>query len=477
MAPHDRERRREGAVTRMNEARAECGANLRKLLKWATATPASAIPGHVMDKAARILADDMAAMVGARNEPELVKFQQRMLARRGPPEATVWRGGTDRTDRVEAAVCNAVAADWLELDEGFRPVPCHAGLYVLPSLLAQAESSGLSCEDLLRALVLGYEVVTRIARTFTVEQTVMQSHGRYGAVGAAAGIGLAQRLDADTLVAALGAAVTLVGPGPRNHLAEGALIRNAWPASGAWNGMMAVSWAQCGMGGIPEAVFDVYGTVLGGEAHPGRLVQGLGEQWAVLEGYTKVYACCQHLHSAVEAALELRSKHPGLAQAGRIERIEVQTHPLALPLVNPAPHTTLGAKFSMPHAVGAALLMGDAGAPAFTAATLDDPVLRKLRTRVQTGAWEPLLPPPHDRPARVTVHTVDGASLSAECLSARGGPDRPLPESTWRDKMQELALPAYPGIVGIFDGIVQGDAQRRAQSWSSIAAEITGAAR
>lgn len=459
------------------DLRAQCGANFRQLLQWAAATPASAIPAHVMDKAARILADDMAAMVGARDEPELVRFQQRMLARRGPPEATVWRGGADRTGRVEAAVCNATAADWLELDEGFRPVPCHAGLYVLPSLLAEAEASGLSCEELLRALVLGYEVVTRVARTFSVTQTVMQSHARYGAVGAAAGVGLARRLDTDTLVAALGAATTLTAPGPRNHLPAGALIRNAWPAAGAWNGMMAVTWAQCGMGGIAEGVYDVYGTVLGGQAHPERLSQGLGEQWAVLEGYTKIYACCQHLHSAVEAALDLRGRHPEVANADRIERIEVRTHPLAMPLVNPAPHTTLAAKFSMAHAVGAALLMGDAGAAAFTASTLDDPALHRLRTRVDTGAWEPLLPAPHDRPARVTVHTADGATLSAECLSARGGSDRPLPDDTWRHKLRELALPAYPGIVDAFDGIVQGDPRRRSQSWPSIVAEITGAAR
>lgn len=462
-------------VTHVNDVRAQCGAHLRKLLQWAAATPASAIPRDVVDKAARILSDDMAAMVGARGEPELVRFQQRMLARPGPPEATVWRGGAVRTGRVEAAVCNATAGDWLELDEGFRPVPCHAGLYVLPALLAEAEATGLSCEELLRALVLGYEVVTRIARAFSVTQTVMQSHGRYGAVGAAAGIGLAQRLDPDTLVAALGAAVTLIGPGPRNHLAEGALIRNAWPAAGAWNGMMAVTWAQSGMGGIAEAVYDVYGTVLGGKAHPEQLSQGLGERWAVLEGYTKLYACCQHLHSAVEAALDLRAKHPELAQADRIERIEVQTHPLAMPLVNRAPPTTLGAKFSMPHAVGAALLMGDAGAAAFTSATLEDPVLRELRTRVNTGAWEPMLPAPYDRPARVTVHTVDGTTLSAECLSARGGPDRPLPADAWRGKMQELAEPVYPGMVAIFDAIVQGDPRRRSQPWSSIAAEITGA--
>jgi len=457
----------------MDDLRDTCGTHLRRLAEWAATTEADAIAPQAMDKAARILADDLAAIIGARAEPELVQFQERMLARRGPPEATVWRGGNERTGRIDAAVCNALAADFLELDEGYRPVPCHAGLYVIPALLAQAQANSLSCQELLRALVLGYEVVTRVARSFEVEKVVMQSHGRYAALGAAAGVGLAQRMDPASLAAALGAAVTLIGPGPRNHLAEGAMIRNAWPASGAWNGLMAVEWTQCGLGGIPEAVYDVYATVLGAKPVPQRLVDGLGEQWAVLDGYTKIYACCQHLHSAVEAALDLRAAHPFLAEPGRIERVEVQTHPLALPLVNPAPHTTLGAKFSMPHAIAAALLQGHAGAAAFCVETLQDAAFTRLRQRVTTTAWEPLLPAPNDRPARVTVRLVDGSSVTAECLSARGGPDRPLPIDTWRTKLIELAQPVYPRIVPVFDDIVGADARRRAQAWPELVREMT----
>ena len=44
-------------------------------------------------------------------------------------------------DLFQAQRANAVAADWLELDEGYRVVPCHAGLYVIPALLAEAETA------------------------------------------------------------------------------------------------------------------------------------------------------------------------------------------------------------------------------------------------------------------------------------------------------------------------------------------------
>jgi 2-methylcitrate dehydratase PrpD len=117
-----------------------------------------------------------------------------------------------------------------------------------------------------------------------------------------------------------------------------------------------------------------------------RLTEQLGESWAILDGYTKIYACCQHLHAAVEAALELRKVLTEEALQD-IASITVETHALALPLVNPEPHTTLAAKFSMSHAIAAALALGSGGAEAFATATLGDARLAQLRPRVKVRPW------------------------------------------------------------------------------------------
>ena len=456
----------------MSEAREATAQAIRSLAAWAAATPGEAIPPEVLGRAVRVLADDLSAIVGARGEPEVARFHDKVLERACRAEATVFRGGRPRTDRLSAAVANAVAADWLELDEGYRNTPCHAGLYVLPALLAEAEASNLAFAELLRALVLGYEIVTRVARAWTPKALTMQSHGRYSAIGAAAAVSLAQRAPADKLVDAISAAATLIGPSPRNHLAQGVLVRNVWPACGAWSGLMAVEWAECGIAGTPAGFFDVYTTILGGEAHPERLTAGLGERWAILDGYTKIFACCQHLHSAVEAALELRPRLLEEAALGQVERIEVETHELALPLVNPRPHTTLAAKFSMSHAMAAALVKGSGGADGFAAATLAEPEIARLRERVSVRRWQPDLPPPNDRPARVTVHLRDGRTQGAECLSARGGPDRPLPAEVVLEKMEALAVPVYPAMRRLFDELLSLEPRRLRQGWGDIVHEF-----
>ena len=87
-----------------------CAEHTEKLCHWAAATTLADIPDAVLEKAARVLADDLAAIVGAAGEPEVACFHEKVLSRHGAPEATVFRGGRPRTERTWAAVANAVAA-------------------------------------------------------------------------------------------------------------------------------------------------------------------------------------------------------------------------------------------------------------------------------------------------------------------------------------------------------------------------------
>ena len=470
------------------DVRAQVAAEVVRLGEWITGTRLEDIPAPILERAVRVLADVMGAIIGARDEPEVAAFHQRVLAAAGVQESTVWRGPArtaTRTDRRNAAAANGLAADWLELDEGYRVTPCHAGLYVVPALLAEAEAAKLPFGQMLRALVLAYEFVTRIARSWTPGGLTMQSHGRYGAIGAAAAVALARGANARLFLDAVCTAATLTGPSPRSHLIDGTLARNVWPAAGAWNGFMAVEWAECGIAGAPTAFFDVYTTVLGGTAHPERICEGLSAagntaggamrnaRWSIEDGYTKIYACCQHVHSAVEAVLDMRMNLLDGATLDDIDTVTVHTHNLGMALMNTRPHTTLGAKFSMPHAVAAALVTGSGGADAFAATTLTDPVLGALRERVRVTPYAPELPPPNDRPARVSVTLKNGKTLTGECLSAQGGSDRPLPPETVFHKLEALAVPVYPALRRRFETLTALAPADLARSWREHVANLT----
>ena len=106
--------------------RKSAGDGIRDLVSWAAATPADAIPDHVVRRAALVLADNIAATAAAESEPEVRKAQALFADRATAHEATIFNRLRARVDRYAAAAANGTAATWCELDEGYRLAPCHA---------------------------------------------------------------------------------------------------------------------------------------------------------------------------------------------------------------------------------------------------------------------------------------------------------------------------------------------------------------
>jgi 2-methylcitrate dehydratase PrpD len=157
--------------------------------------------------------------------------------------------------------------------------------------------------------------------------------------------------------------------------------------------------------------------------------------------------------------------------------IRVETHWRGLTLNNYAPVTTLAAKFSMPHIVAVAALFGHAGADAFAATTLRDPAVSALRSKVELAPFAPELAWPNDRPARVTFQFPEGVEVKAECLSARGGPDRPFTTEEILEKIAGIAAPVYPGLAAVARRLVQLDATTLKQSWNDLVDQLAAPVR
>ena len=428
-------------------------ADLERLCEWAAKAIDRPLPDNVSRRAALVIADDIAAMTVASNEGQVADAQTLVLKGGGTQEATVFGRKRLRGTREQAAAANGVAVTWAELDEGYRPLPCHAGAYVLPALLAEAEAEDASVEQVVAALAVGYEVTTRIAETFPFPSLTVHPHGGFNAVGAAAGLALLRRYDAKRMFAAITAAATMVAVGPFNHAIQGALVRNVWTSIGATAGFRAADFAPLGIAGLRTALYDVYATCLGCDVKPGRLVENLGTgPWAIEAGYHKMYACCQYMHAAVEASLELSEQLK--SSSAKVAGITVETHARGLALDVREPDTVLAAKFSMPHTLAAAVAMGTAGPSAFESGTLQDPAIATLREKVTLvphdaiGAW------PNDRPARVHWDLEDGTRLSAECVNARGGADQPFSEAELLEKFAGLTGSALPGAPALLRDFV-----------------------
>ena len=141
---------------------------------------------------------------------------------------------------------------------------------------------------------------------------------------------------------------------------------------------------------------------------------------------------------------------------------------------NPDPATTIAAKFSIQHIAATAAIHGGGGAEAFSSASLRNPDVAALRHKVTTSPYEPLPDWPDDRPTRVTWTLDDGATITEEVLSARGGPDLPFTPAEIRAKICSIVDAPYPAMSAVTDAILDLDEALLSRSWGDAVRSMTG---
>jgi 2-methylcitrate dehydratase PrpD len=385
----------------------------------------------------------------ASSRPRLRRRPDARRARRVAPRPAGRAGATllghhGRGDAFWAALVNATAGVALEVDEGNRLGGGHPAIHTLPGALAVAEERALGGRRLLEALVAGYEIGSRLG-TATTPRPNVHSHGTWGTIATAVAVA---RL-ADAPAAAMREVINLAASmSPANSWTpalEGATVRNLYPGRSAWQGILAVDVRACGFTGLGDGPSDVYGTMLGDRFEPDLAVAGLDrlgrdEGYRIERNYFKLHACCRYNHFALDAVLGLRRAH-GLAP-DEVAGVEVTTVPFTARMADPAPASTLAAKFSVPYAVAAAVVLGRTDPPAFVPPALTDPRIRDLARRVAVKTDAAMSPRDNDRPtARVRIALRDGRTLESTIGVVHGDAEDPPTAEELTAKFVALAEP------------------------------------
>jgi len=427
--------------------------HMRQLCTWASGLKLSDIPTPALLKAALVLGDNIAAIVSAAEEPEVKAYHERLMAEGSGGPATLLRQGGPGLSLINAALGNGLASTWNELDDGYTRTAVHPGALSQPLILAAGQAKNHSFEEVMLATVVAYEVGTRFARAWPGTLPRIHPHGAYNAVCAAAGMASLRRFQPETFLSALTAAATMVSPGPYSYPIQGALIRNAWPAAGAWLGAFACDMAELGIGGMPDGPRDVFQIILGAPITlAGELTAGLGSEWTVADGYHKLYGACHHSHAAMEALEAILQERPQLRGGDAVKRLTVYCSKMAMNFNNSLPKTTLAAKFSIPHAMAATLVHGADEPENFFDASLSDERISALRPRIELAELPDIKPWPYDRPAKVSLELEDGSRIEQLCEAALGSPARPLDTEPVLAKIAQLSQSRAPGL---HDAVVQ----------------------
>jgi len=398
------------------------------------------LPGTLRETCERLLVDIGGLCVAAR-KTDYVAASLASWESNGGATAI----GHERTlDTAGAAFVNGTAAHGEDFDDTFEGGPVHSGVVVVPALLAAAERHRIAGPDLLLGIAVGVEVMCRAS---TVAPKKIHKAGFHptavlGAMGAAAGVAAALRLDDRTFASAQGIAGSMAS-GIIEYLAEGASTKRMHPGWAAQSGLRAVELARAGFDG-PRTVWEGTHGLLHGFANTtegdwSRLLDGFGERWVAETIAFKPYACGTMIHPYIDCARRLAPRLEG--KLDRVKSITCDTadgivHRLWEPLdVKHRPQNAYAAKFSVPFCVSYALYEGFVGLEAFTDANARDQKLRTLAAKVGYRV-DPRNPYPDEYTGHLRVELDDGSVLEERQPHLRGGHREPLARSEIEEKFR-----------------------------------------
>ncbi|MGB3416091.1 MAG: MmgE/PrpD family protein [Mesorhizobium sp.] len=396
-----------------------------RFAEWAAALEVGAIPPEVRQTATCALIDHAGLAVSARDED----YTKAVVNSWEGAGACTAFGQAKGFDMAGAALVNGTAAHGEDYDDTFEGSPMHTSAVVIPAALAAAERFGASGEDVLRGIVVGAELMCRMAIVAPTAQHRAGFHPTAvaGTLGAAAAVAVTLRMSARQMTDALGVAGSMAS-GIIEYLSEGTWTKRLHPGWAAQSGIRAALMGREGFLG-PRTVFEgehgfffAFGvdTI---QPDLARITADLGEDWHCGRIAFKPYACGTMVQPFIDCAIRLaREGLPVDRIASVLCKVgEGTVHRLWEPLAEKRkPSTPYSAKFSVPFGVAVGLVDQAAGLGQFTDARIADPAILDLAGRVSYEI-DPKDEYPRNYTGTVIVTLDDGRTFEAHQPHLRGG--------------------------------------------------------
>jgi 2-methylcitrate dehydratase PrpD len=360
------------------------------------------------------------------------------------PHASMTIMGESCSPRT-AALLQGTAAHLVEFDDIFKDAIYHPGAPTIGAALAIAAMRQSKGIDLLRAVIAGYEISTRIG-------VVMGRHhyrfwhntGTIGSFGAAVASSALLEAEAAQTQHAL-AVVASFAAGLQQAFRMDSHSKPLHAGRAAEAGVLAGLGARNGLIGSLDVLDGEagFGVAMSANADWSKASEALGSRWHIAAMTFKNHGCCGHSFAAIDGALALQERLQLAPEQvlQTVKAIEVETYAEALAVANiEAPRTAAEAKFSIRYVVAHALLYGAVRLDAVSSARLEDPAIRALMTRIDVRE-DPAISAafPKQRAANLRLHLSGGQCENHFQPTRIGDPDAPLSDAALSDKFLELS--------------------------------------
>ena len=407
---------------------------------WANNLQIKDIPETVIKKLNIIVMDSIGLMASAKHEP----YIQSLISSLEEEGKCTIIGHDKLVTPFNATIINGTAVHGEDFDDTFEGTPVHVGSVMVPAMLAAAQAKNLSGQDFLKGLVVGSELICRLA---LVSPTAIHRQGFHptailGAFGSAIGTASVIGCSKKEMVSALGI-VGSMASGIIEYLAEGTSTKRLHPGWASGCGWQAANIAKSGFIG-PRTVFEgthgVFNTFAKSHIKPdySHITHQLSKKWECANLALKPYACGTMAQPFIDCAIKLRKE---INDIDEIDKIVAQVgegtvHRLWEPLnEKQRPSSAYGAKFSVPYCIATGLIDGKAGLVQFTETRLKDPHILNLASKVFYEI-NPNDEYPKNYTGDITIYKKDGSAIQAYQNCLRGGKNSPLTKQDINEKFE-----------------------------------------
>lgn len=358
----------------------------------------------------------------------------------GVPQASVWGFGV-KTSTPMAAFANGLLAHALDFDDWDAYI--HAGhptSMVLGAALSLGENIGASGKELLKAYVLGIEIIAKIAASApNLQDRGFHSTPVLGSFGATVASATLLKLEPAKIKAALGVAASGCGG---IHRQQGSMVKPFHAGNAARSGVEAVLLADKGFtadAAIIEAPRGFCDTFFGkGTCDYEKMITNIGEPY-FLESPglgLKMHPCSAPQFLAADAALHLkREQRINFADVAKIEvRIPPERYQRHY---HAEVKTGLRGKFAINYVVALCILDGKLEIETFTDAKANEPQVQDALSKVQVIVDETIPEPGPYCP--VSVELKNGTRFTYTATIPKGHPENPMTEEEILDKFRSNA--------------------------------------
>lgn len=130
---------------------------VRQIAAYIVGARGQRAPEPARQAAFRCLLDLLGAAGAGIGDPGAAAVRKMAVATMGAGSVPIWFPGLSGSV-IGAAWANSSAASALDLDDGHRIARGHPGAAVIPTAFAVARETGATIEQLISAIVIGYEV-------------------------------------------------------------------------------------------------------------------------------------------------------------------------------------------------------------------------------------------------------------------------------------------------------------------------------